>query len=100
MVGVIPEAKGKLLIAINFMQYQNCWISDVASIDIMKYNLGYNVTKSNLTKAFNKLTPTTPSWKVEIINAIGYCKMFLDLLGSIMSTLAPQLIKIIQSSNG
>ena len=41
MVGVISEIKGKLSIASNFVQYQNCWISDIAWIDILKYNLSY-----------------------------------------------------------
>ena len=55
-MGIINEIQEQLLTATQFRQYQNCWISDTAWIDILKHNLGYDVTKSNLIKAFNNLT--------------------------------------------
>ena len=43
MGGTIIEVKEMLQIATRFVQYQNCWISDIAWIDILKFNLGYEV---------------------------------------------------------
>ena len=65
-MGVINEIKEKLSIATKFQQYQNCWISDIAWIDILKYNLKYDVSKCNLSKAFNSYTSSMTDTKIEI----------------------------------
>ena len=64
-MGLIKEMQEKLLIATQFRQYQNCWISDIAWLDILKHNLDYNVSKGNLIKAFNSLTFIRHGWKVD-----------------------------------
>ena len=65
IMGIINEIQEKLLTAAKFIQYQNCWISDIAWQDILKHNLGYDVSKRNLNKAFNSLSLITPGWKVD-----------------------------------
>ena len=100
MVGVISEIKGKLSIAINFVQYQNCWISDIAWMDILKYNLRCNVTKKNLKTAFTRLTPITPSWKVESNERNFKIKSVPRVVIFIILILVPIQIKISPNSNG
>ena len=65
MGGKIFEVKEMLQIATRFVQYQNCWISDIAWIDILKFNLKYEASKSNITKAFDDFAFTKPHWKLD-----------------------------------
>ena len=65
-MGVIDDIQEKLSIATRFKQYQNCWISDIAWIDILKYNLKYDVTKLSLSRAFNSFTPSSTDTTIEI----------------------------------
>ena len=50
--GVLAQIKEQLKIAARCSQYQNCWLSDKAWIEILEHNFQLKLSPSNLKKAF------------------------------------------------